>query len=197
MASHASMSLTSRADDFFLGLTFVFTLDVIIRLFGLGWRSFRANGWNIFDIISSTGSLVTTIIVRFSHSGFLVQQLQKLFLVSIAFKLVQRTNSLNKLFKTVMFVFHRGNSRFTDSVSRRASLNAILNLLILWLIFFGFFAILFVEVFGLTKLGAAETRTQNYNSVANALVMLAFMSTGFVLQSVRSIYDAELQSSEG
>ncbi|KAF9022796.1 hypothetical protein BDZ89DRAFT_1070394 [Hymenopellis radicata] len=148
-------------NDFFLGLTFIYIVDVFIRLLGLGWRSFRANGWNLFDIVSSAGSLSTTIIVRFQDSGFAIQQLQKLFLVSMAFKLVQRTNSLNKLFKTVM-----------------ASLNAILNLLTLWLIFFGFFAILFVEVFGLTKLGGAETRTQNYNSVANALVMLAFMSTG-------------------
>ena len=55
---------------------------------------------------------------------------------------------------------------------------AIVNLLILWLVFFGFFAILYVEVFSLTKWGSAENRNQNYNSVANALVMLAFMSTG-------------------
>jgi hypothetical protein len=50
------------------------------------------------------GSFVTTLIVRFGTSNFLIQQLQKLFLVSIAFKLVQRTNSLNKLFKTAMYV---------------------------------------------------------------------------------------------
>lgn len=148
-------------NDFFLGLTFVYLIDVFVRFLGLGWHSFRANGWNIFDIISAGGSFVTTIIVRFGSSGFVTQQLQKLFLVSIAFKLVQRTNSLNKLFKTVM-----------------ASLMAIVNLLILWLVFFGFFAILYVEVFSLTKWGSAENRNQNYNSVANALVMLAFMSTG-------------------
>ncbi|PBK87237.1 hypothetical protein ARMGADRAFT_939192 [Armillaria gallica] len=148
-------------NDFFLGLTFVYLIDVSVRFLGLGWHSFRANGWNIFDIISAGGSFVTTIIVRFGSSGFVTQQLQKLFLVSIAFKLVQRTNSLNKLFKTVM-----------------ASLMAIVNLLILWLVFFGFFAILYVEVFSLTKWGSAENRNQNYNSVANALVMLAFMSTG-------------------
>ena len=82
----------------------MYIVDVFIRLVGLGWQSFRANGWNIFDIISSSGSLVTTIIVRFMDSSFAVQQMQKLFLVSMAFKLVQRTNSLNKLFKTVMCV---------------------------------------------------------------------------------------------
>jgi len=81
---------------------FIYLIDVIIRCFGLGWRSFRANGWNLFDIVVSCGSFITTLIVRFGHSGFGVQQLQKLFLVSIAFKLVQRANSLNMLFKTAV-----------------------------------------------------------------------------------------------
>lgn len=85
-------------------ITFIYIIDVIVRLFGLGWSSFSANGWNLFDIIVAVGSFVTTLIVRFGTSNFLIQQLQKLFLVSIAFKLVQRTNSLNKLFKTAMYV---------------------------------------------------------------------------------------------
>lgn len=75
---------------------------MLVRFIGLGWLSFRANGWNIFDIIVAVGSFITTLIVRFGESGFVTQQLQKLFLVSIAFKLVQRTNSLNKLFKTAV-----------------------------------------------------------------------------------------------
>lgn len=83
-------------------LTFVYIIDTLVRFFGLGWRSFRANGWNLFDIVVAGGSFVTTLIVRFGASGYAIQQLQKLFLVSIAFKLVQRTNNLNKLFKTAM-----------------------------------------------------------------------------------------------
>jgi|ERR1700722_1530887 len=88
--------------DFFLVLTFVYVIDMLVRFYGLGWHSFRANGWNLFDIIVSSGSFLTTIIVRFGSSNFVIEQLQKLFLVSIAFKLVQRANSLNKLFKTAM-----------------------------------------------------------------------------------------------
>ena len=94
-------------DDFFLGLMSIYILDVVVRWYGLGWRSFRANGWNLFDIVVSIGSFITTLIVRFGGSrgsGFGIQQLQKLFLVSIAFKLVQRTNSLNMLFKTAVYV---------------------------------------------------------------------------------------------
>uniref|UniRef100_D8Q6Y7 Calcium-channel protein CCH1 n=1 Tax=Schizophyllum commune (strain H4-8 / FGSC 9210) TaxID=578458 RepID=D8Q6Y7_SCHCM len=158
--TRANVTDTIR-NDFFLAITFIYIIDVLVRFIGLGWLSFRANGWNIFDIIVAVGSFITTLIVRFGESGFVTQQLQKLFLVSIAFKLVQRTNSLNKLFKTAV-----------------SSLPVILSLLGLWFILFIFFAILFVEVFSMTKWGSGESRDQNYMSVGSALVMLAFMSTG-------------------
>ena len=87
--------------SWFLAITLIYTLDIIVRWFGLGFRSFRANGWNIFDVVVASGALVTTVIDRGSDS-FVIQQLQKLFLVSIAFKLIQRTNSLNQLFKTAL-----------------------------------------------------------------------------------------------
>lgn len=93
------------SDDFFLTIIFIYMIDVSVRLYGLGWKSFRANGWNLFDILVTMGSFATTFIARFGNIGFLEQQLQKLFLVLVAFKLVQRTNSLNKLFKTAMCVY--------------------------------------------------------------------------------------------
>jgi hypothetical protein len=47
-------------------------------------------------------------------------------------------------------------------------------------VLFLFFAILYVEVFGLTKWGGVETPTTNYYSLGSASVMLSFRSTGFV-----------------
>lgn len=90
---------------FALAVTFIYVIDTVVRCFGLGWRSFRANGWNLFDIVVAWGCFTTTLIVRFQPdtASFAVQQLDKLFLVSIAFKLVQRSDSLNKLFKTAMY----------------------------------------------------------------------------------------------
>jgi hypothetical protein len=82
----------------------MYVVDILVRFYGLGWRSFRANGWNIFDVVVATGSLLTTVLVRVGANGYTIDQLQKLFLVSIAFKLVQRMNNLNKLFKTAVYV---------------------------------------------------------------------------------------------
>ena len=94
--------MTHSVDDFFIFVTAVYVLDILIRLYGLGWSSYSGNGWNLFDIVVAGGSLITTLIVRFHAGGFATQQLQKLFITCIAFKLVQRTNSLNKLFKTAV-----------------------------------------------------------------------------------------------
>jgi hypothetical protein len=91
------------ADDFFLLITIIYVIDILVRFYGLGWRSFRANGWNIFDVLVASGSLITSISVRIGVNGDIMAQLQKLFLVSIAFKLVQRMNNLNKLFKTAVY----------------------------------------------------------------------------------------------
>ncbi|KZV67749.1 hypothetical protein PENSPDRAFT_687890 [Peniophora sp. CONT] len=146
---------------FFLIVTLIYCVDTLVRFYGLGWRSFRANGWNIFDAVVAAGSLFTTVSVRLGAQGNDIEQVQKIFLTSIAFKLVQRTNNLNKLFKTAV-----------------ASLPIIMSLLSLWLILFLFFSILYVEVFSLAKWQSAETRNQNYESIGSALVMLAFMSSG-------------------
>lgn len=77
----------------------VYFADVIIRISGLG-TTFFANGWNIFDVFVVSGSFGTTVPIVFGSQGFVIEQLQKLFLVSIAFKLVQKSNNLNQLFKT-------------------------------------------------------------------------------------------------
>lgn len=92
-------------DAIFLVLTMVYAVDLLVRFVGIGPRSFRANGWNLFDLVVIAGSFATTIpalrAVSGGHRGNQVNvQLQKLFLVAIALKLVQRNSSLNQLFKT-------------------------------------------------------------------------------------------------
>ena len=93
-------------EGFFIFVSATYCVDVLVRFYGLGWSSYSANGWNIFDVIVAGGSLFTTLIVQFGAGGFAIQQLQKLFITSIALKLVQRVNSLNKLFKTAVYAFY-------------------------------------------------------------------------------------------
>lgn len=97
---------SSRYEDFlFLVLTTIYAVDIAVRILGLGLRSFRANGWNLFDVFVVAGSFATTVPIVLGSQNFAVEQLQKLFLVCIAFKLVQKNSGLNQLFKTSVYVW--------------------------------------------------------------------------------------------
>lgn len=158
----------------------VYLADVVVRLSGLG-RSYWKGGWNIFDIVVAFGTFITTSAIMLGSRNFVFQQLQKLFLVSIAFKLIQKFNNLNQLFKTAVFVLPILILVFSLNLLSRSSLPVILKLFSLWLVLFLFFGIADMEVFGLTRWYSAETHAQNYRSLDKALVMLAFMSTGYAL----------------
>ncbi|CAH7684043.1 Ion transport protein-domain-containing protein [Phakopsora pachyrhizi] len=167
-------------DFIFLGLSMVYLIDIMIKLLGLGFRSFYQNGWNIFDVITVLGTISTTVSIVKNHQDLssninqnilnssnnsnnnVMIQFQKVFLVGIGFKLVLKINRLNRLFKVAI-----------------SSLISIANLFGLWAIFFLVFGIMFVENFSLTRIGPSSiSRNSNYQSLANSLVMLAIQSTG-------------------
>jgi hypothetical protein len=86
----------------FIAVALIYTVDTIVRFYGLGSTAFWASGWNRFDLAISIGSLATTVISQIKDNvGTTMLQAQKVFMVVIVFKLVQRLDSLNKLFKTV------------------------------------------------------------------------------------------------
>jgi len=85
-----------------MGFATIFLSDVLIKFVGLGWKSFRADGWNILDAIVVPGAIFTTVLLFLGVGGLEPRQAQKLFLVCIAFKLVQKLDSLNRLFKTAV-----------------------------------------------------------------------------------------------
>ncbi|GAA5981675.1 hypothetical protein JCM10908_004562 [Rhodotorula pacifica] len=156
---------TARAHDLynwlFLGFVAAYTVDVVVRLIGLGFKYFFTNPWNAYDLVVIIGVNISTfpILAGVNNSAFI--QLQKVFLVGLVFKLVQRNDSLNQLFKTAT-----------------AALPTILNIFALWLILFLTFAIFYTEVFGLTRWGPHGTSLANYYSFGSTLVLLALQSTG-------------------
>ncbi|KAK0539429.1 calcium channel protein [Tilletia horrida] len=146
----------------YLAFTIIYSVDIGVRLYGLGVRSFIESWWNLYDLAVVLGTLATTIPLLRAGVGSQVNvQFQKIFLTGIAFKLVQKSDSLNQLFKLAI-----------------ASLPAILNLFLLWLTFFLVFAIMLVEVFGLTKWGPNETYSKNFSTLIGSMVFLSMMSTG-------------------
>ena len=84
-------------------LGFVFVCDIIIRLLGLGFTSFRRSYWNWYDVIIMGGVIGTSLShVLMPSASHAHAQLQKLFVTAITLKLIQRSDSLDLLFKTAV-----------------------------------------------------------------------------------------------
>jgi len=91
-----------NSDWIYLALTILYATDIVVRITGFGWIVFTQNHWNIYDVVVVSGTLATTIPLLLGTQNQVALQLQKLFLVSIVFKLVQRSDSLNQLQKTAV-----------------------------------------------------------------------------------------------
>ncbi|KAI9303230.1 Ion transport protein-domain-containing protein [Cunninghamella echinulata] len=146
----------------YLGFVVIYWVEVLIKLFGLGWTSFRKNLWNIYDIIVLIGSAVTVIFSLINDEHQVNVESQKLFMTALSFKLVQRSDGLNQLFTTMV-----------------ASAYQIGNVFAVWFVVVTTYSIMFMQIFGLTKYGTqATTEHVNFRTYANTLVSLVRYSTG-------------------
>lgn len=150
-----------RLDDIFLAFTVFYIANIVVRILGLSWKRFRRSSWDLYSIVSVTGTVVATLLDFSNEDNWIYRQLHKLFLVSIALLLIPRINELDQLFKTAA-----------------ASLTAIGNLLATWFVLFLVYAIALTQTFSLTRFGSMETSNLNFRNVFNALILLFRMSCG-------------------
>ena len=151
----------TELDYIFLAFTVFYIANVIVRIIGLTWRRFRKSSWDLYSVLSVTGTVITTLLDLSKYNNTLYTQLHKFFLVSIALLLIPRNNQLDQLFKTAA-----------------ASLTAIGNLLATWFVLFLVFAIALTQTFGLTRFGSQENGNLNFRTVPKALILLFRMSMG-------------------
>jgi hypothetical protein len=150
----------------FLDYTFfVFTLfyiaNVLIRLIGLTWARFRRSSWDLYSILSISGTFATTLMAIIGRENRAIELLHKLFLVSITLLIIPRNNQLDQLFKTAA-----------------ASFTAIANLLATWFVLFLVYAIALNQTFGLTKFGQEGNGNINFRTIPKALILLFRLSCG-------------------
>lgn len=148
-------------DALFVILTLFYIADIFIRIVGLGWPRFRRSSWDLYSLLAVPGTFLTVVLSFGLSSTNFIQQLNKLFLVSITLLIIPRNNQLDQLFKTAA-----------------ASLTSITNLLATWFVLFLMFAIAMTQTFGLTKFGANETNNINFRDVPKALILLFRTSAG-------------------
>ncbi|OAT03551.1 calcium channel subunit Cch1 [Blastomyces gilchristii SLH14081] len=148
-------------DILFLIFTMFYIANIFIRVVGLTWQRFSRSSWDLYSIISVSGTFVTTMLSVVRYENIVFTRLHKLFLVSIALLMIPRNNQLDQLFKTAA-----------------ASLTAIGNLLATWFVLFLVYAIALTQIFGLTKFGEGETGSINFRDVPRALILLFRTSVG-------------------
>lgn len=148
-------------DYIFLAFTVMYIANVLVRVVGLTWKRFRRSSWDLYSILSITGTVITTLLDLSKYNDQTYSQLHKLFLVSIALLLIPRNNQLDQLFKTAA-----------------ASLSAIGNLLATWFVLFLVYAIALTQTFGLTRFGESENGNLNFRNVPKALILLFRISMG-------------------
>lgn len=146
----------------FLALSIIYAVNIVIRMTGLGTYHYFRSKWDVYDLIVVIGTIGTTVAVVAQVNNNTFLQFQKLFLVSIAFNVIPKSDALDQLFKTAA-----------------SSLPTILSLLSIWLVLFVVYAIAFTQIFGLTRLGPNGTGTLNFRTISNTLIVLFRMSLGY------------------
>jgi len=152
---------TNTKEVLFMVFTFIFIVNIVIRIVGLGWTRFRRSSWDLFSLVMVVGTVATSILFWTDRKQTTYIQLHKFFLVSLVLMLIPRNDALDQLFKTAA-----------------ASLTTIGSLLATWLVFFLVFAIALTQTFSLTRFGAEEDANINFRTVPHALILLFRFSCG-------------------
>ena len=145
----------------FLLFTLILMANIAIRVFGLSWKRFSGSTWDLYSLPAVLGTFATSFMTLGLSENRAIDQLHKLFLVSLVFLLIPRNNQLDQLFKTAA-----------------ASLPLIANLLATWFVLFLVFAIALTQTFGLTRFGSNESGNLNFRNVPKALILLFRTSIG-------------------
>ncbi|KAI0231052.1 hypothetical protein L0F63_007338, partial [Massospora cicadina] len=136
--------------------------ELAVRGVGLGPRLFFANVWNVLQLllVSVGGALALAQVGR--PADRITHNLLNFVLVLVALRALAMFDGLHQLFQTL-----------------RASARPIVNLLFVWVILFFIYATIFIQVFGLTRVGPNEPdRMANFRNPLNALMMLVRFSQG-------------------
>ncbi|KAI5776754.1 Ion transport protein-domain-containing protein [Geopyxis carbonaria] len=170
---HPSPESLDRVRDWlFLGLTLCFVGNLAVRIIGLTWVNFLKSKWDLYALVSVSGTLISTLLLLAGYSTPAFIQLQKLFLVSIVIMLIPRNDQLDQLFKTAA-----------------ASLSSIGNLMATWFVLFLVYAIALTQTFGLTRIGQTGNGNMNFRTVPKALILLFRMTCGEGWNEIMSDYE--------
>ena len=145
----------------------IFTIEAILKIIALG-KNYFCDGWNCFDFIIVSGTLISILIASVSNFDIGTQAtLVRSFRIGRIFRLIRRAKSLKMIFDT-----------FIITIPSLTNVGVILLLLIY------IYAILGVNMFATVQLQDELNRHANFQSFGTAFLLLMRASTGEAWNSV-------------
>lgn len=142
----------------------IFTIEMILKLIGLGFKQYFSDGWNIFDCCVTVGSDIGVILkLSMGSSNLSVLLVVRAFRIGRVFRLIQSAKSLRTLFNTLVL-----------TLPSLANVSGIL------LLFFFIYAIIGLQLFATVKNGDYIGDYMNFRSFGMSLLTLFRCSTGEV-----------------
>ena len=103
--------------------------------------------WNIYDIIVVFGALITTVWSLTNRQSYNLLQVEKIFQLLIIFRLVQKIDTLETIFQTML-----------------SSAISAYNVIILALLLMTVFSIMCMQLFGLTRFRGEMNENVSFRS---------------------------------
>ncbi|KAI7871731.1 Ion transport protein-domain-containing protein [Spinellus fusiger] len=144
----------------YMACIIIYALEVFIKFLGMGYKKWIASKWNWYDGFIAFGA-VFLLSMRFAIPDLWTLRVERYFLVFAAFRLGESIDVLQKIYHTVAH-----------------SMPSIIHVSAVFLIVMCLFAMLFMELFGLTRYGPNSDEIANFRTYGNALLLLVRMTTG-------------------
>ncbi|CAG8487610.1 8970_t:CDS:10 [Diversispora eburnea] len=147
----------------------IYILEITMKLSGLGWKVFKSNHWNLFDLVVIAGATITTVSnLAFTRTDLTFQSQTRTDLTIQSQTITDLIIQSQKIFLCLI----------TFKLFQKRSLPSIFNLFAVWFIVFVIYSIIFMEIFGLTRYGPNGSDYVNFRYFNTAMLTLARMSTG-------------------
>uniref|UniRef100_A0A5S6QUK1 Voltage-dependent calcium channel type A subunit alpha-1 n=1 Tax=Trichuris muris TaxID=70415 RepID=A0A5S6QUK1_TRIMR len=149
-------------------LTFVFTIEALLKILAFGVRNYFKDGWNTFDFITVIGSITDALVTEFG-GNFVSLGFLRLFRAARLIKLLRQGYTIRILLWT-----------FVQSFKALPYVCLLIGML------FFIYAIVGMQVFGNIELNEDTeiNRHNNFQTFFNSLVLLFRCATGEAWQEV-------------
>ena len=145
--------------------SWIFITEMLIKLFGLGWKQYAQSSWNLFDFFIVNVSIFSMILKAFDGAGLDIDasflRVFRIFRILRIFRLVRRFKGLNALIQTLVFSFP-----------------ALYNVGTLLFLLYFMFAVTAMYLFGTMEHRVYINEYANFEDFPTALITLFRMSTG-------------------